>query len=162
LSPRAAWRLEQLGFTEVYDYVAGKADWLAAGLPTVGRGSGAYRAGAVARRGIAACGTEDTLADARERVADSDWTGCVVVNSARVVLGVLGAQDLAAAGELAAGSVMRIGPPTVRASEELAPLVERMSAREIDSILVTDPDGRLLGVMVRTDAEGVLARAGRL
>jgi CBS domain-containing protein len=57
---------------------------------------------------------------------------------------------------------MRIGPPTVRASEELAPLVERMSAREIDSILVTDPDGRLLGVMVRTDAEGVLARPGRL
>ena len=26
MSPRAAWRLESLGFTEVYDYVDGKAD----------------------------------------------------------------------------------------------------------------------------------------
>jgi CBS domain-containing protein len=146
----------------VYDYVAGKADWLAAGLATVGPGSAGYRAGAVARQGIATCETEETLADAGGRVADSDWTGCVVVNSVRVVLGVLGPEDLAAAGEVTAGSVMRIGPPTVRANEEVAPLVERMAARAIDSILVTDPDGRLLGVMVRADAEAALARVGGL
>ena len=34
MSPRAAWRLEALGYPEVYDYVAGKSDWMAAGLPT--------------------------------------------------------------------------------------------------------------------------------
>jgi hypothetical protein len=34
MSPRAACRLELLGFTQVYDNVAGKADWLAHGLPT--------------------------------------------------------------------------------------------------------------------------------
>jgi hypothetical protein len=34
MSSRAACRLEQLGFTEVYDYHAGKADWLAHGLET--------------------------------------------------------------------------------------------------------------------------------
>ena len=37
MSPRAAWRLESLGFTAVYDYVAGKADWFARGLPRAGR-----------------------------------------------------------------------------------------------------------------------------
>src|SRR4029450_1200741 len=36
MSPRAACRLELLGFPQVYDYVAGKADWLAHGLPTEG------------------------------------------------------------------------------------------------------------------------------
>src|SRR6266511_4403171 len=36
MSPRAAWRLESMGFAEVYDYVAGKADWGAAGLPLEG------------------------------------------------------------------------------------------------------------------------------
>ena len=36
MSPRAACRLESLGFGEVYDYVAGKLDWMAAGLPTEG------------------------------------------------------------------------------------------------------------------------------
>ncbi len=35
MSPRAAWRLEAAGFGPVYDYVAGKADWLAADLPSV-------------------------------------------------------------------------------------------------------------------------------
>ncbi len=37
MSPRAAWRLESLGFTRVYDYVAGKVDWFAAGFPREGR-----------------------------------------------------------------------------------------------------------------------------
>src|SRR5215203_5599470 len=31
MSPRAAWWLEDLGFKNVYDYVPGKADWLANG-----------------------------------------------------------------------------------------------------------------------------------
>jgi hypothetical protein len=34
MSPRAASRLEGLGFERVYDYVPGKADWFARGLPT--------------------------------------------------------------------------------------------------------------------------------
>jgi len=32
MSPRAASRLESLGFRDVYDYAAGKADWFNAGL----------------------------------------------------------------------------------------------------------------------------------
>ncbi len=44
MSPRAAWRLEHFGFEEVYDYVLGKADWLAAGLPTDGSGERTPRA----------------------------------------------------------------------------------------------------------------------
>jgi rhodanese-related sulfurtransferase len=40
LSVQAAWRLERIGFSDVYDYVAGKADWRSAGLPLEGtRGS---------------------------------------------------------------------------------------------------------------------------
>src|SRR3954463_5877370 len=34
LSPGAACRLEILGFEAVYDYVPGKVDWIARGLPT--------------------------------------------------------------------------------------------------------------------------------
>src|SRR5439155_1444970 len=36
MSPRAAWRLETLGFMAVYEYAAGKADWGAYGLPLEG------------------------------------------------------------------------------------------------------------------------------
>src|SRR6266851_66135 len=45
MSPRAAWRLESLGFGEVYDYVAGKLDWMAAGLRTEGTNAAHPRAG---------------------------------------------------------------------------------------------------------------------
>ena len=33
MSPRAACRLDTLGFEHVYDYLTGKYDWLARGLP---------------------------------------------------------------------------------------------------------------------------------
>src|ERR1051326_8061662 len=36
LSARAAWRLETMGFQEVYRYTPGKADWLAAGVENRG------------------------------------------------------------------------------------------------------------------------------
>ena len=36
MSPRAVCRLEALGFQQVYDYVPGKVDWLARGLPREG------------------------------------------------------------------------------------------------------------------------------
>lgn len=44
MSPRAACRLEQLGFAEVYDYTTGKADWLAHGLDTEGEQAVVLRA----------------------------------------------------------------------------------------------------------------------
>ena len=45
MSPRAAWRLKAAGFGPVYDYAAGKADWLAAGLPFQGTAKLAERTG---------------------------------------------------------------------------------------------------------------------
>ena len=40
MSPRAAWRLEAAGFGPVYDYAAGKTDWLAADLLFEGTAGG--------------------------------------------------------------------------------------------------------------------------
>jgi rhodanese-related sulfurtransferase len=48
LSPRAAWRLESLGFANVCDYVAGKEDWLAYGLPIEGELAEAVTVGQLA------------------------------------------------------------------------------------------------------------------
>jgi len=38
-SPRAARRLEALGYENVFDYEEGKQDWIAAGLPTESGGA---------------------------------------------------------------------------------------------------------------------------
>jgi len=50
-----------------------------------------------------------------------------------------------------------MGPTTVRASEDLMPLLGRMHQRDVAAVLVTDPDGRLLGVLVREDADRVIS-----
>jgi 3-mercaptopyruvate sulfurtransferase SseA len=55
MSPRAAWRLEGLGFERVYDYVPGKADWSASGLPTEGTLASVPDIGDAARRDAPTC-----------------------------------------------------------------------------------------------------------
>ena len=56
MSPRAAWQLEALGFTNVYDYTEGKLDWIAHGLPTEGKGPHYAVAGEVVDRdAVLAC-----------------------------------------------------------------------------------------------------------
>lgn len=49
MSPRAAWRLEALGLERVYDYVSGKADWSASGLPLEGELASATTIGKAGR-----------------------------------------------------------------------------------------------------------------
>ena len=66
MSPRAAWRLESFGFTDVYDYAAGKLDWLAAGLPTEGTNAERPRAADVARRDVPTCHLEEGLGDVQD------------------------------------------------------------------------------------------------
>ena len=50
MSPRAAWRLEELGFKQVYDFVPGKMAWLAMGWSREGRAAAVPNAGEIARR----------------------------------------------------------------------------------------------------------------
>jgi rhodanese-related sulfurtransferase len=124
MSPRAAWRLERLGFGPVYDYAAGKVDWMAAGLPTVRADTSERRALDAADRDPPACRPDGRLAD----VAGTGARNVVVANDRGIVLG-------------------RLNPATVRAHEPLAPLLERMARRGVAEVIVTTPQGELLGVI---------------
>src|ERR671911_374235 len=89
MSPRAAWRLEGLGFESVYDYVPGKADWFASGLLREGRLASAPTIGEAARRDVPTCAPAEKVGAVRERVQRAGWDRCVVVNMERVMLGLL-------------------------------------------------------------------------
>ncbi len=153
MSPRAAWRLESLGFGEVYDYVAGKVDWLAFGLPREGDEAATPRAGDIARRDVPTCALSEPIGSVRERVEAAGWEQCLVVNDERVVLGRLRGKALSADAHTLAESVMETGPTTVRPDERLANLATRLRERDVTSIVVTTPDGRLVGVLFREDLE---------
>src|SRR5207245_7830164 len=89
MSARAAWRLESLGFVQVYRYTAGKADWLANGLPTEGQQANKTHVADLARRDVPTCHLADKIADVQARVQAAGWDVCVVVNEKRVVRGLL-------------------------------------------------------------------------
>lgn len=162
MSPRAAWRLETLGFGEVYDYVAGKADWLARGLPSEGEKASVPNAGDLADLEPPTCALGDTLAIVRARLANSRYGFCLVVNDERVLLGRVRESALRAGGaaELVE-SVMEAGPSTVRASEAAAELARRLAVRELHTAIVTTPEGILYGVFHRARAEQELAAGAR-
>lgn len=159
MNARAAWRLERLGFPRVYRYAPGKADWLAAGLPTEGHRAGTPRAGAVARHDVPTCSPDERVADAARRTRDAGWDTCIVVNEETIVLGRLRGPVLDTTDQRRVEEIMEEGPTTTRADDTLEALVARMQRHHVTAIIVTDPDGRLLGLLRVDDAEQALSPA---
>src|SRR6267378_1299860 len=158
MSPRAALRLETLGFAPLYDYVGGKADWGSAGLPLEGVNGSDTRAGAHARTDVPTCRLDEPLQVVRQRATAAGWDICMVVDDDRVVLGRLGRTALARADDVPVEQVMSEGPSTVRPSARLAALVERMHRQGLSSLPITTLDGKLVGLLRRDDAEAALTR----
>lgn len=142
MSPRAACRLERLGY-EVYDYVLSKVDWLAAGLPTVRDEPAPPRVSLVLDTDFPTCAPEELVADVAGRV---DGDACLVLNEDHVVLGRLRLNREHPEGATAEDA-MHPGPTTVRADADLVETRERMRARSVSSIVVTTAEGILLGVV---------------
>ena len=157
MSPRAAARLEALGFTKVYDYVPGKTDWLAAALPSEGRRSGPPTAGSAVRGGDIVCHLGERLRDSVGRVRAVGKDACIVVNDHHVVLGRI--RGRAFDGDLSAlvEDVMRPGPSTIRPDTPLKTVVKTLRHGNAGSTLVTDPEDRLIGTLYLEDAERKLA-----
>jgi CBS domain-containing protein len=153
LSPRAASRLESIGFERVYDYVAGKADWGSAGLPLEGAEDSETRAGAHLRTEAPTCRPYDRLREVCECLDESGWDTCFVVDERRVVLGRLGRRAIRGREDISAEQAMTLGPSTIRPSARLRDVVERMQRQKLTNLPVTTSDGRLVGLLLREDAE---------
>lgn len=134
MSPRAARRLERLGVPRVYDYAAGKLDWLSYGLPHEGS---ALLAGDVMHKDVPTCGVNDLVDTVSATMMGRAWDLCVVVDGE-----LAEARALEPAGDRTVSEVMVFGPATVRPSDEVEALLERMNEGNVDAILVTRSDGR--------------------
>ncbi len=113
MAPRAAWRLESLGFSDVYRLTGGKVDWMAHGYPIEGRDAAVPRIGDLANRNVPTCGVSDRVGDVKSRLPKGSEI-CVVLNDHRVVLGALGKEALEAEPHTPAGQVMEPAPATAR------------------------------------------------
>ena len=104
------------------------------------------------------CGPEERIADARDRAREAGFDRSVVVNEARVVFGLLLQEEWAKHPESYVESVMRAGPVTFRPYEPVRQLTERMRERGATSMLATTPDGKLVGLLYRKEAERIVRR----
>src|SRR5438034_2114310 len=158
MSPRAAWRLETLGFERVTDYVPGKQAWYEENEPREGKAVDEIWIGDVADAEVPTCGLTDRISRVRSRVRAAGAETCVVVNSERVVLGLLRKSELDGNPEATAEAVMRPGPKTFRPSVTLQELLKSMRDNNIQTnSLVTTLEGRLVGLISRGDAAATLA-----
>ena len=151
MSPRAAWRLESLGYSDVYDYSVGKLDWMAAGLPTEGTNASLPRAGELARKDTPTCTPDEKLGAVRDRVRSLGWDAAVVINAERIVFGLLRARELALDGDQVIAQAMRPAPSTFRPYVLAKEMAHRMVEHKLESSPITTSDGRLVGLLLQKD-----------
>jgi CBS domain-containing protein len=104
------------------------------------------------------CHLDQTVGAVREEVEESRYGFALVVSETGTLLGRLRRVALEADSQAKAEQAMEAGPSTVRPGKELAPLVDRLRERDYRYALVTMPDGILVGVVLRSDAEERLGR----
>ena len=142
-----------MGFKQVYRYAAGKLDWFAFGLPMQGGFASYLRAIDVVRRDVPTCRLKDQMGEVYRHCQDIGWKVCLVVTESNVVLGRLRREAWAANPQTPVEEVMENGPTTFRPDNFLEPLVQRMQEKKVGSVIVTNSDGVLLGILFRKDAE---------
>lgn len=152
MSPRAAWRLESMGYGDVHDYVDGKLDWMAAGLPTEGANAKRPRAGEVARKDVPTCGLKESVGAVRKRAQEAGFNAAVVVNEERVVLGLLRSKELDSEPDLPIEGAMRPGPSTFRPFVSISEMAHYMVEHRLENSPITTSDGRLVGLLFQVDA----------
>jgi predicted transcriptional regulator len=155
VSPRAACRLESLGFSEVFDYVGGKQDWTGAGLAIEGEKAKEAWIWSLARRDVPRARLGDKVGDTARRAQESGHDVAVVVTADGVVLGMLDPAALVPSSSASVEDVMRPGPATYRPDVPVQELLEKLRPKHVRRALVTTPEGRLLGVFYTEDAPAV-------
>jgi hypothetical protein len=159
MASRAASRLETLGFREVLEYKAGKSDWLAAGLPAEGENSRCPRAGEASRKDLVLCGLKDRLGDVRDRATKTGLEVAVVVDGEQVVLGLLRSKQLEMDPDLDVERAMRPGPSTFRPYVSMKEMADYMVEHSLENVPITTSDGKLVGVLLKSDATQMAADA---
>jgi CBS domain-containing protein len=151
MSPRAACRLATLGY-DVYDYAPGKVDWMAHGLAIEGTGAERATALTLLRDDAATCRLEDSAGEVARRIEASPYGFALALSPGRVVLGRVRRSRLGDA-PASVGALLEPGPSTIRPHTQIEDLAARLASSDVRTLIVTDPEGKLLGVVRRSDVK---------
>src|ERR1700730_15553707 len=150
MGPRAATRLEQLGF-DVYDYALSKIDWMAHGLPMEGTAAARPTALSFARHDVVTCTMDDRAEEVNERMNASPY-GFALVLADRVVLGRIRRSRVDdAPDDASAELLMEPGPSTTRPHTDPGELAKQLQRSGTSTAILTTPEGELMGVVSSSD-----------
>jgi CBS domain-containing protein len=123
-----------------------KVDWMARGLPMEGEEAAKPIVGHVLRKDVVTAAPGERVREVRKRVESSAYGFALVVSVGGTLLGRLRRGTLQDAPEGRAEEAMEPGPSTLRPHSALDHVVERLRGRNLKTAVVTDPEGRLLGI----------------
>jgi rhodanese-related sulfurtransferase len=146
LSARAAWRLESMGFQEVYRYTPGKADWLAAGWETEGTQADKARIRQMIHKDAPTCSLRERLEDVKSRRRPNQDL-FIVVNDKNIVMGVIQGESWDANPQSRVVDIMQPGPRTIRPDLDPKDAQKILRNHEASSAIVTTSDGELIGLI---------------
>ncbi|HWP59411.1 MAG TPA: CBS domain-containing protein [Candidatus Acidoferrales bacterium] len=135
-----------MGFQEVYDYVAGKADWAAYGLPLETEEESVLDR---MDRRFPTCALRDAAVEAKRRAESMGLNLCPVLNENGILLGVVPAAARQADASGTAEDVLDPGPTTLRPSVSVKSATQYLHKSGLDAIPITSSDGKLLGIFRR-------------
>ena len=112
----------------------------------------------IVRREVPTCQLGDSVGDVHQKTLAAGWKVCLVVNEHNIVLGRLRGDAWQADPQTRVEEVMENGPTTFRPDNFLEPLIKRMQEKKVGSVIITNSDGGLIGILYRKDGEELLHR----
>ena len=109
------------------------------------------------RTDVATCALDDRVADVAPRIAASPYGFALVLAEGGVLLGRVRRSALPVDPGTPVEQCMEPGPSTVRYDTPAAELARRLREKDLRTAIVTNPEGRLLGVVTRSDLEARVA-----
>jgi hypothetical protein len=142
-----------MGFDRVYEYTAGKLDWLAHRGPLEGKKAKQPTVGEFARDDLVTCALDDQVGGVGPRIADSPYPFGLVLSTGGVLLGRLRSSMLECDPRLRADEVMEPGPKTFRPHRSAEAVAAELGMKGLRWAIVTSPEGQLIGVAARAELE---------
>ena len=102
------------------------------------------------RRDVPRFGLDDRVGDILDSLTAGGWEWAAIVDGSGILIGRVRARDTGDRSARAA-DIMDPGPGTYRPNVPLDELLGRMLDHGFDLAFVTDPDGRLQGLVARHD-----------
>ena len=142
-----------MGFDKVFDYAAGKVDWLAFGLPVEAEQGTSPMVITQMEKELPKCGLSDPVGEAKRRAEKLGFSICPVVNEGGIVLGLVREEHWKGDSAVPVHKIMESGPTTLRPSYSAEAATEFLMENDWDAVLVTSSDGKLMGIFKRQGAE---------